>query len=231
MDGRTRRPADQDVVDLIAVGGVCGAGGLGPANLVLYDVSTRYLETGIGDGFREPDSPGTPPGAADHPSGCSAWAGEVTVSDRVRAGGGVTRVTGGAREATSDDMVYSGRVHQPSLTVCRTPQCCLRTAAEPALNVKTDCITTRLHWCSLPCGRSRPLTLTIGALPQGVTAPKHRSKRDVRRRCRFIDTLSVSDRDCPWLILWPGRAAVPTFGMSCLPCPQSGRVGFAFIGT
>jgi hypothetical protein len=58
------------------------------------------------------------------------------VSDRVRAGGGVTRVTGGAREATSDDMVYSGRVHQPSLTVSRTPQRCLRTAAEPALNVK-----------------------------------------------------------------------------------------------
>jgi hypothetical protein len=64
-----------------------------------------------------------------------------------------------------------------------------------------------------------------------VTAPEHRSKRDVRRRCRFIDTLSVSDRDCPWLLLRPGRAAVPTFGMSCLPCPQSGRVGFAFIGT
>jgi transposase len=28
--------------------------GLGPASLVLYDVSTPYFETGQGDGFREP---------------------------------------------------------------------------------------------------------------------------------------------------------------------------------
>jgi hypothetical protein len=30
---------------------------LGPASLVLYDVSTLYFETGQGDGFREPGSP------------------------------------------------------------------------------------------------------------------------------------------------------------------------------
>jgi hypothetical protein len=28
--------------------------GLGPASLVLYDVSTLYFETDAGDGFREP---------------------------------------------------------------------------------------------------------------------------------------------------------------------------------
>ena len=28
--------------------------GLGPATLVLYDVSTLYFETDVGDGFREP---------------------------------------------------------------------------------------------------------------------------------------------------------------------------------
>ncbi len=28
--------------------------GLGPASLVLYDVSTLYFETGAGDGFRDP---------------------------------------------------------------------------------------------------------------------------------------------------------------------------------
>jgi hypothetical protein len=31
-----------------------GHAGLGPASLVLYDVSTLYFETGAGDGFREP---------------------------------------------------------------------------------------------------------------------------------------------------------------------------------
>jgi hypothetical protein len=31
--------------------------GLGPASLVLYDVSTLYFETDQGDGFREPGSP------------------------------------------------------------------------------------------------------------------------------------------------------------------------------
>ena len=40
---------------------------LGPASLVLYDVSTLYFETDAGDGFREPGFwQGTPPGAADH---------------------------------------------------------------------------------------------------------------------------------------------------------------------
>jgi hypothetical protein len=37
--------------------------GLGPASLVLYDVSTLYFETDTGDGFREPGfSKGTPAG-------------------------------------------------------------------------------------------------------------------------------------------------------------------------
>jgi hypothetical protein len=41
--------------------------GLGPASLVLYDVSTLYLETDAGDGFREPGfSEERRPGAADH---------------------------------------------------------------------------------------------------------------------------------------------------------------------
>ena len=40
---------------------------LGPASLVLYDVSTLYFETDQGDGFREPGLlQGTPAGAADH---------------------------------------------------------------------------------------------------------------------------------------------------------------------
>jgi hypothetical protein len=40
---------------------------LGPASLVLYDVSTLYFETDQGDGFREPGFwQGTPAGAADH---------------------------------------------------------------------------------------------------------------------------------------------------------------------
>jgi hypothetical protein len=40
---------------------------LGPASLVLYDVSTLYFETDQGDGFREPGfSKGAPAGAADH---------------------------------------------------------------------------------------------------------------------------------------------------------------------
>ena len=38
-----------------ALSAACAAhAGLGPASLVLYDVSTLYFETGIGDGFREP---------------------------------------------------------------------------------------------------------------------------------------------------------------------------------
>jgi hypothetical protein len=37
-----------------AVGGVCWHAGLGPASLVLYDVSTLYFETDAADGFREP---------------------------------------------------------------------------------------------------------------------------------------------------------------------------------
>ncbi len=40
---------------------------LGPASLVLYDVSTLYFETDKTDGFREPGVlQGTPPGATDH---------------------------------------------------------------------------------------------------------------------------------------------------------------------
>jgi len=40
---------------------------LGPASLVLYDVSTLYFETDAADGFREPGFwQGTPAGAADH---------------------------------------------------------------------------------------------------------------------------------------------------------------------
>ena len=40
---------------------------LGPASLVLYDVSTLHFETDAGDGFRESRfSKGTAPGAADH---------------------------------------------------------------------------------------------------------------------------------------------------------------------
>jgi hypothetical protein len=38
-----------------ALGGACAAhAGLGPASLVLFDVSTLYFETDAGDGFREP---------------------------------------------------------------------------------------------------------------------------------------------------------------------------------
>jgi len=40
--------------------------GLGPASLVLYDVSTLYFETDAGDGFREPGFQGTPSGTPDH---------------------------------------------------------------------------------------------------------------------------------------------------------------------
>jgi hypothetical protein len=37
------------------ISAACAAhAGLGPASLVLYDVSTLYFETGEGDGFREP---------------------------------------------------------------------------------------------------------------------------------------------------------------------------------
>lgn len=39
----------------------------GPANLVLYDVSSLYFGIDTGDGFREPGVlQGTPSGAADH---------------------------------------------------------------------------------------------------------------------------------------------------------------------
>ena len=41
--------------------------GLGPASLVMFDVSTLYFETDAGDGFREPGFQGTPPGTPDHP--------------------------------------------------------------------------------------------------------------------------------------------------------------------
>jgi hypothetical protein len=39
---------------------------LGPASLVLYDVSTLYFETDRGDGFREPGFQGTPLGTPNH---------------------------------------------------------------------------------------------------------------------------------------------------------------------
>ena len=40
------------------ISAACAAhAGLGPASLVLYDVSTLYFETDAGDGFREPGFP------------------------------------------------------------------------------------------------------------------------------------------------------------------------------
>src|SRR4030095_16190104 len=36
------------------VGACAASAGLGPASLVLYDVTTLYFETDTGDGFREP---------------------------------------------------------------------------------------------------------------------------------------------------------------------------------
>ena len=45
--------------------------GLGPASLVLYDVSTLYFETDTGDGFREPGSPRNGGWSRRSPSGCS----------------------------------------------------------------------------------------------------------------------------------------------------------------
>ena len=39
---------------------------LGPASLVLFDVTTLYFETDAGDGFREPGFHGTPSGNPDH---------------------------------------------------------------------------------------------------------------------------------------------------------------------
>ena len=44
---------------------------LGPASLVLYDVSTLYFETDTGDGFREPGSPRNAAWTRRSPSGCS----------------------------------------------------------------------------------------------------------------------------------------------------------------
>jgi hypothetical protein len=45
--------------------------GLGPASLVLYDVSTLYFETDAGDGFRERGSPRNADSSRRSPSGCS----------------------------------------------------------------------------------------------------------------------------------------------------------------
>jgi len=45
--------------------------GLGPASLVLYDVSTLYFETDTGDGFREPGSPRNAAWTRRSRSGCS----------------------------------------------------------------------------------------------------------------------------------------------------------------
>ena len=43
---------------------------LGPASLVLFDVSTLYFETDAGDGFREPGSPRNADWNPRSPSGC-----------------------------------------------------------------------------------------------------------------------------------------------------------------
>ena len=54
------------------VSAACAAhAGLGPASLVLYDVSTLYFETDAGDGFREPGSPRSAGWTRRSPSGCS----------------------------------------------------------------------------------------------------------------------------------------------------------------
>jgi hypothetical protein len=67
-----------------------------------------------------------------------------------------------------------------------------------------------------------PWCLYAVALPSGVTALRRRSKRDVRRRCRFIDTLSVSDRDCPWQLPAAGRAAETAFWDVLFTLPSTG---------
>jgi hypothetical protein len=52
---RRRLPAFAEQSWRQALAGGCAAhAGLGPASLVLYDVSTLYFETDTGDGFREP---------------------------------------------------------------------------------------------------------------------------------------------------------------------------------
>jgi len=43
---------------------------LGPASLVLYDVSPLYFEAHEGDGFREPGSPRSADWSRRSPSGC-----------------------------------------------------------------------------------------------------------------------------------------------------------------
>jgi hypothetical protein len=60
----TRRPTRRSSVACPVTGNPCGAkdisaacaahATLGPASLVLYDVSTLYFETDQGDGFRQP---------------------------------------------------------------------------------------------------------------------------------------------------------------------------------
>ena len=44
---------------------------LGPATLLLYDVTTLYFETDKADGFREPGSPRSAASNRRSPSGCS----------------------------------------------------------------------------------------------------------------------------------------------------------------
>ena len=54
-----------------ALAAACAAhAALGPASLVLYDVSTLYFETGQGDGFREPGSPGNAAWSRRSPWAC-----------------------------------------------------------------------------------------------------------------------------------------------------------------
>ena len=51
--------------------GACVArAGLGPASLVLYDVSTLYFETDTGDGFRSRGSPRNAAWSRRSPSAC-----------------------------------------------------------------------------------------------------------------------------------------------------------------
>ena len=53
------------------IAGACAANaGLGPASLVLYDVTTLYFETDAGDGFREPGSPRNAAWSRRSRSGC-----------------------------------------------------------------------------------------------------------------------------------------------------------------
>ena len=54
----------------LAAASCAGHAGLGPASLVLYDVSTLYFETDAGDGFRQPSSPRSDAWSRRSRSGC-----------------------------------------------------------------------------------------------------------------------------------------------------------------